>query len=592
VSKTKIILLLVIFTVILSSTVATADVVDNISIVDELVSENQELTAETQYEYVPIEHTEIVTNLRDDEDVEPIKPFYIPTAEELAENTPGENELQATSNGVATASITEADVWSDVLSQAYGEDYFAHHLKYDDGVRVSEFTNKLVIENTDLTLKGKNGLDVVLKRKYDNQYTNQSFYTTRIYSTLQQHRYLYKYTINSNTIYIAFKTTDIYYEYMHDKMVYISSLPTETRTFTEIVEETEYIGYYFEDIYELKTDASPKYRLIDTGEEPMYVRYQSLYTLEPCGMNLRSSTYELGNGWVFDLPEAHLAYTDVEIFGEETRQYYSGSFRTLSGDVCSMTGRIVTDKDEDPIEVNTSFSSEDARYYPEMFYERQTKEGIQYDFTIYDAGTGHTYYFYIPEKKAAQIHIKVVAVCDEFGNCIKYEYTDNTVNSKLSKIIDTYGRVIDFTYETVENSSTNEHTLTISYTEGNQQKSITYKKEILPSTTLINHSSLQEKPVHKFSVTNQQGETTEYYSREAETIITSEGVPIYQNIDDDIYDCSVFYVSKSYNVEQILYPTGLISNYTYERKPYCLPSTLIVREYYVLSNSYDKKKRR
>ena len=34
-----------------------------------------------EYEYVPIHHEEVVENLREDEDIEPIKPFYIPTAE-------------------------------------------------------------------------------------------------------------------------------------------------------------------------------------------------------------------------------------------------------------------------------------------------------------------------------------------------------------------------------------------------------------------------------------------------------------------------------------------------------------------------------
>ena len=36
-------------------------------------------------------------------------------------------------------------------------------------LKIMQINNSVVIEQTDLTLPGKNGIDVVIKRKYDNQ---------------------------------------------------------------------------------------------------------------------------------------------------------------------------------------------------------------------------------------------------------------------------------------------------------------------------------------------------------------------------------------------------------------------------------------
>lgn len=46
-------------------------------------------------------------------------------------------------------------------------------------LKIMQINNSVVIEQTDLTLPGKNGIDVVIKRKYDNQEYNEAYVYTR-----------------------------------------------------------------------------------------------------------------------------------------------------------------------------------------------------------------------------------------------------------------------------------------------------------------------------------------------------------------------------------------------------------------------------
>ncbi len=123
------------------------------------------------YEYTPIEHEEYVEDDSALDDIQPVPPMYMPLEDN---NTTGE-ETQPMAEGRAITTTVES-AWGDLLIQAYGDDYMTPYTKHDDGARVGEWTNSLIIENTDLVLEGKNDLDVVLKRRYDNQDTNQVYY--------------------------------------------------------------------------------------------------------------------------------------------------------------------------------------------------------------------------------------------------------------------------------------------------------------------------------------------------------------------------------------------------------------------------------
>ena len=69
-----------------------------------------------------------------------------------------------------------------MYGKMFGDDYLKPYEKKEDGQKVSGNTNRLVIEETDLTLPGKNGLDVVIKRKYDNQDYNEAYSYYRDYN--------------------------------------------------------------------------------------------------------------------------------------------------------------------------------------------------------------------------------------------------------------------------------------------------------------------------------------------------------------------------------------------------------------------------
>lgn len=96
-------------------------------------------------------------------------PFNIPEEEMNTNSIPGPEDL----NLFAVTGDDKA-IWQSIYKTIFGSDYLASY-KRSDGIRITGNTNRLVIEETDLRLPGKNGLDVVIKRKYDNQDYNEAY---------------------------------------------------------------------------------------------------------------------------------------------------------------------------------------------------------------------------------------------------------------------------------------------------------------------------------------------------------------------------------------------------------------------------------
>ena len=123
---------------------------------DEEISEDKETV-----KYEPIVHEETIGKDMDfPEESENLMPVELPQL--------GDMVLFSTSS-------TGDNMWKSLYAERLGDDYLMPYKKNWDGQRVSGNTNRLVIEATDLTLPGKNGLDVVIKRKHDNQDYNESF---------------------------------------------------------------------------------------------------------------------------------------------------------------------------------------------------------------------------------------------------------------------------------------------------------------------------------------------------------------------------------------------------------------------------------
>lgn len=120
----------------------------------------------------------------------------------------------------ATRELVMDDSWKETFAMQFGDSYIKPYEKREDGQTVTGNTNRLVIEETDLSLAGKNGLDVVLKRRHDNQDYNimYSAYNTNTYGETRIPTYIraFKNARTNKKIYIAFYTKDDFYAYMGD----------------------------------------------------------------------------------------------------------------------------------------------------------------------------------------------------------------------------------------------------------------------------------------------------------------------------------------------------------------------------------------
>ena len=184
------------------------------------------------------------------------------------------------------------------------------------------------------------------------------------------------------------------------------------------------------------------------------------------------------------------------------------------------------------------------------------------------------------EENALQVRqtLKIVAVKDNYNNTIYYKYNESDGN--LSKIIDTYGREITFTYG---NNSTE-----ISYfdTEAQTNRTIKYEHEDLPASALNNDSPLKYKGIKRLKVTNQNGETTIYDSRVTENIsYKNYSIPDINSLPN-MYGVQAK-TNMGSNIERIIYPNGLESRYRYKCIYLGNADTAISRSVYALEDSYD-----
>ena len=66
--------------------------------------------------------------------------------------------------GVFSATNSIDSTWNELFSEQFGDDYLKPYEKKTINQKITGNTNRLIIEESDLRLSGKNGLDVNLIR--------------------------------------------------------------------------------------------------------------------------------------------------------------------------------------------------------------------------------------------------------------------------------------------------------------------------------------------------------------------------------------------------------------------------------------------
>lgn len=570
--------------------VGTGNITEPIEIAD-IKEEESTSVSEEVHEYQPIVHEETIENM-----------FEFPEEDEdIALSSMPEQ------GGISLFSVDDHGLagWKAMYNIMFGDDYLKPYQKKNDGQRVTGNTNRLVIEETDLTLPGKNGLDVVIKRKYDNQdyngvYSSYEEYDSdgkRIYHDVLQDRYIYGFTNTSTgeTLYVGFLSEDQLYLYMYNGC-YIRPLNTnKKKDFT--INGTRKYYYDFEDIASYISDSSS----YDWYEYDSSIKMESerekyeeatRYTLTSRKM-LNNNGY-LGNDWNLLLPEAYIyRYYSERSDSSSTKRYsenYVGAFRDINGEVHTFdgNGHFTYYKNGSPALYTSSYTPDHNKYlYFEGMYMPKTlyENGPRYNFVIYDV-RGLTYYLYDSgldaennERPGSKRRMYTVAVKDEYDNMIRYEYGDNY--DKITKIIDTYGREINIS--SIANGKQ------ISYYDdlSGEIKTITYTTETKSASILDNDSPLKPKEISRFTVTNQEGESTIYDSREGEVL------NFYSKLEsgklDDIPNPGKedVVVDWQKNIERIIYPTGAETRYKYKIIYPVNSNTLVRGGVYAVEASYD-----
>ena len=373
-------------------------------------------------------------------DNEPIKyEFEVPDdfeVPEIREDISGVNESEASTY----AATPSSDKWETFMNDRFGDAYLTP-FKKSSGQIVSGETNRLTIVETDLTLPGKNGLDVNIRRKHDNQYYSDMFemIATDYYATAYNRRYVYAFTESeeNDTIYIGFMTQDDFYTYMSNGLT-VSEIPSKYKSVTK-PDDTTCRCYYFENLYAKKSDTGITLTYdssIDSFTANM--RYEEAMKYELNIVELLNNRNRLGSDWTLDIPESGMCEditTSTINTGNTWKTYdydFTGAFRDIDGNIYAYTGvgefkKYIKEDDSDTPNIYTAeFSSIDNDYLDfTPYFEMQTLPDTnqEYNFIIHDNNKGLDYYFYnkgvTPTKVSSVQNMYIQAVKDRFGNVIQ-----------------------------------------------------------------------------------------------------------------------------------------------------------------------------
>ncbi len=480
-----------------------------------------------------------------------------------------------TDDGVSTFASTNSSVydyekWRQIYSDTFGDTYIAPNTVNESSATIQGSTNRLVVTETDLYLPGRNGLDLSIRRRHDNQefknipIVNESYGDVAIIRTC----YAFSNSLNER-IYIAFLTPDDMYRFMYDgAYICLDGLETISANKTDEEGNSYTINYYtFEDIMPEMSDIqfeSSVFYSLDSDFEEVQVQENLEDELDMISSiaTLPLSCNEIGAGWYYDVPEVYMyAYYSELYLGDNGKRdkenYYTAAFRDIYGKIHSFNGSLREYRRNESSEYVYTSSLEsdinDGLEYTRFFEHQTLADGTEYNFTVCDRINGITYYMYNTNNNiGTREQLYILKVADNYGNSIDYAYDEES--EKISKITDTYGRVINLSQQG------------ISYYDAYEEetKTITYTLETLPASVLNNNSDVKNMSVTRMTVTNPIGESTIYDMRSACVIAEYVNSSRIYTINQYVIPDGMFTLRLSgYNIERITYPSGLQTDYTY-----------------------------
>ena len=437
---------------------------------------------------------------------------------------------------------------------------------------INTASGNLQLSATDLYLKGKGGLDVVIKRNYGSlistEYKDELYGVEDmdIHNRVMSDKLIYKYYINNTSDYVY-----IYYdneEQLLDKenangeiytsqnyVQHIIPCKTSAGAYEDVYQSL--IGNNVEDIkekgfikhYELPSGTSVKLTR-DKSLECDKVQYTSVNAYEAIGCKITPNYITIGEDWYFSLDTIDRISTVRESSGSYTDYTERGNLITRDGELLSY-------------EVDYSYNSNKDIYSPDIGYiisnhgDKSKMYSIRIDYPkdSMDASDerdmGFRYTTKVTDYKGKKLYFdyrgNLVAEEDRFGNRILYDKT-------ARKIIDTYGRVINLPKGT--NNSI----------RVNGKEVVKYSLEIENNDKLDPYGLLEvdNKKHFKVNYNTDTDDAIVYTTQNHRNIYRLQASPNSMTVasayNTDI-NCSELYPT----LEEITLPTGAKIKYEYEK---------------------------
>ena len=433
-------------------------------------------------------------------------------------------------------SLYEQSLVESMIAQN-GSNYESPFIAAGGNVELSD--GNVNVNEVDLSLPGKNGMDVNIRRiHYVNGKPGSYYGVSTNGSVATSPMYLYNYVLNgvSKTAYVAFdKEENLTDEFYTTSSLLGSNMSTDTHG-------TKYYEYS-------SIKSSSGILMTRDKNKPSVQNYQ--LSNEVFAYMGKNSDVEIGYGWYVAMPQI----SQVNVSGSSYIKRYTYLFEDENGQTMNFTYEFDLEGTKwvfDPESCNVS--APDSQYNAQVYSDNQTHAlGFQYDVVITD-GDGKSYYFL----KGINKNCLPAAIIDRYGNTVRY-----AANSSGVAVTDTFGRNIQ-----VSSSG-------ITVTKGSYVKSVEYRLVRSNDTTrdpsgLLSCFSKYSLQVRKYNGSGY--ETTEYVSHKSSIQFISK---------------EVYYYDK---IEKIIYPTNASVEYEYETTPTVKKFSSSTGRYKISHKDYHIKK--
>ncbi|AEG61159.1 YD repeat protein [Desulforamulus ruminis DSM 2154] len=337
---------------------------------------------------------------------------------------------------------------------------------------VDPMTGSLTLKQTDVTLPGKDGLDLSIARIYNSSQAEIGTKRVKVTSSSES------WTESYSAYYADITTYDKINKRWGTKTVGPYSTSSQAVSVAEsYLNDTSNPNIYYY-----------SYRIYYNSQVIYYESYTVTTQNYPDKYNYLRSRYDIGNGW-------SLAFPSVQI--EEN----NGSKELFFHDGTGATYRVRMTPDTTDSNLE-NYQGKDVQFLQDNASYSNGQVSSQYVFVNSDQ-----------RKTYFAADGRIIGVKDRFGNQIKFTHINRSIHGVnypfISQIVDSIGRTIDFTYENTINTSESENIfIKVNDPAKSKNLSIKYNKQRIVVNRVDTGQTWYD--VRLYSVTDPEGFETKY----------------------------------------------------------------------------------